>query len=157
MNEDTKKSTERKAMSNNRPNDFDHKKRHWELEKSQDGTDVICTRCKKVELEDRITEQEFLNRHSDILIADRNRRTIMSNQTIEQQLLDLKRPDVMSYGDTLEVYTEDIVRIVNEARIDENKMYVHAIETAGLHEPDAIGVKTFKNRIETLTPKENIK
>ena len=42
----------------------------------------------------------------------------MSNtdQTIKQQLLALKRPDVMSYGDTLEVYTEDIVRIVNETR-----------------------------------------
>ena len=50
---------------------------------------------------------------------------------------------------------QQIEALITEARIDENKMYVHAIETAGLHEPDAIGVKTFKNRIETLTPKEN--
>ena len=35
-------------MSNNRANEFDHKKRHWELEKSQNNTEVICTRCKKV-------------------------------------------------------------------------------------------------------------
>jgi len=35
-------------MSNNRPEEFDPAKRHWELEQSDNGEDVLCTRCRKV-------------------------------------------------------------------------------------------------------------
>jgi len=98
----------------------------------------------------------------------------MSDQTIEQPL-EISLRDVFFKGRKsmeLEIETKGraiqlpiaseiatakamLLQFLNEARIDENKMYVHAIETAGLHEPDAIGVKTFKNRIETLTTKDN--
>ena len=32
-------------MSNNRPEEFDPERRHWELD--QKGNDIICTHCKK--------------------------------------------------------------------------------------------------------------
>jgi len=73
-------------------------------------------------------------------------------QAILQLLNETKK---QGFKDGVNSHNVIVADLVNEARIDENKMYVHAIETAGLHEPDAIGVKTFKNRIETLTPKEN--
>jgi len=78
------------------------------------------------------------------------------SETIEQRLDDIA---LISFnGDWATLYDAKtiLLQLLNAARIDENKMYVHAIETAGLHEPDVIGIKTFKNRIAQLTPKEKL-
>lgn len=53
-------------MSNNRPEEFDPMKRHWELE-SKNDQDVVCTLCGKV-LEHRDELPDYIGFMGAVLI-----------------------------------------------------------------------------------------